>query len=84
MRILILLLFLHFCFKTYSNKVNIDSREKVVSVSKNSENYEHTIKELTHFLTRGDLSSAEGFKVYLLKANLYKKLYKYEHALHFL
>ncbi|UUV22271.1 helix-turn-helix domain-containing protein [Paenimyroides aestuarii] len=68
----------------YAHKIPIDSLKKQIIYYNQHEDYELSIQSLSHYLSEKNLTSEEKFTAYLLKSTIYKKLFKYEHALHHL
>jgi len=55
-----------------------------ISGAEKNKNYEHCINMLTAFLADNNVSAEDKHEAYILKANVYKTLFRYEHALYFL
>lgn len=68
----------------FGKNVSIDSLKKQILHAGNSGNPELSIRLLSDFLSDSGVSSADRYEAYLLKAGIYRKLYKHEHALYFL
>lgn len=68
----------------FGKNVSIDSLKKQILYTGHTGNPELSIRLLSDFLADPSVSSADRYEAYLLKAGIYRKLYKYEHALYFL
>lgn len=66
----------------FGSTISIRKLNQEVALSKNSGNYEDCIKLICSFLAQPNITSAERYEAYLLKSAIYRRLYKYEHALH--
>lgn len=84
MKKLLLLVILFISSLTYASSISIDSLRKQVAIASQSEKYDASIQLLTSFLSDKTTSASDRYEAYLLKAGIYRKLYKYEHALYFL
>ena len=77
-------LFFIFTLPLLGTNISINKITQEIELSKNLGNHEACIKLVCNFLAQPDLTSAEKYEAYLLKSAIYRRLYKYEHALHFL
>ena len=68
----------------HANNITIDSLKEQIAAANNSENYDFSIQLLSTFLSDKNVSASDKYQAYLIKANIYRKLFKYEHALHHL
>ena len=82
-KIITLLLFI-FTLSAFGNNSSLKKLTHEIEVSKNLGNHEASIKLVCNFLAQPNITSAERYEAYLLKSAIYRRLYKYEHALHFL
>lgn len=82
-KIITLLLFI-FTLSGFGNSISLKKLTDEIEVSKNLGNHEASIKLVCNFLAQPNITSAERYEAYLLKSAIYRRLYKYEHALHFL
>lgn len=77
-------LFFIFTLPLLGTNISINKLTQEIELSKNLGNHEACIKLVCNFLAQPDVTSAEKYEAYLLKSAIYRRLYKYEHALHFL
>lgn len=77
-------LFFIFTLPLLGTNISINKLTQEIELSKNLGNHEACIKLVCNFLAQPDITSAEKYEAYLLKSAIYRRLYKYEHALHFL
>ena len=82
-KIITLFLFIS-TLSVFGNNISLKKLNQEVEVSKNLGNHEACIKLVCDFLAQPNITSAEKYEAYLLKSSIYKRLYKYEHALYFL
>jgi len=80
-KIFTLLLFI-FTLSAFGSNVSIKELIQEIEHSSNLENHEAAIKLVCNFLAQPNITSAEKYEAYLLKSAIYRRLYKYEHALH--
>lgn len=74
----ILLLFSTFI---YSQKNTLDSLQEKVIKYNHAEQYDLSVKLLTDFINDKQTSADDKYNAYLIKSNIYKNLFKYQHAL---
>lgn len=55
-----------------------------IAAAEKNKDYEGCINRLTLFLADDDVGAADKYEAYILKANIYKTLFNYEHALYYL
>ncbi len=79
---LLLALLLTTVLKADPNTVSILKKEIAGGFS--PLDYEQSLVLLAEFLENDNTAASDKYEVYVLKANLYKKLFRYEHALYYL
>jgi len=84
MRKFILLAILFLTAILQASPLSVALLKDEISGAEKNKNYEHCINMLTAFLADNEVSAADKYEAYILKANIYKALFKYEHALYFL
>lgn len=68
----------------YSQKKSIDSLKDQIAQYNQSERYDLSIKLLTEFIDDKQYSADDKYYAYLIKSNIYRNLFKYQHALKYL
>lgn len=84
MKKLIVAILLLFSTFIYSQKKSIDSLKDQIAQYNQSERYDLSVKLLSNFVSDKRNSADDKYSAYLLKSNIYKNLFKYQHALKYL
>lgn len=84
MKKIITLLLLFSTLSIFGSTISLKKLNQEIELSKNLGNHEACIKLVCNFLAQPNITSAEKYEAYVLKSAIYRRLYKYEHALHFL
>lgn len=82
--LLLVSLFIFNSLTSYGKDDSIESIKTIIHQTGNSDNHEASIRLLCDFLAAPNVSHTDRYEAYMLKAGIYRKLYKYEHALHYL
>jgi len=81
MKNLIISILLLFSTFIYSQKKPIESLQEKIIQYNHSERYDLSIKLLRDFITDKKTSADDKYNAYIIKSNIYKNLFKYQHAL---
>jgi len=81
MKNLIVSILLLFSTFLYSQKKTIESLQEKIIQYNHSERYDLSIKLLRDFITDKKTSADDKYNAYIIKSNIYKNLFKYQHAL---
>jgi len=83
-KIFTLLIFILTCSVFAKKTISIDLLKQQIQQTGSSGDHEKSIKLICDFISDPNVSSTELYEAYLMKAGIYRKLYKYEHALNLL
>jgi len=81
MKNLIVSILLLFSTFIYSQKKPIESLQEKIIQYNHSERYDLSVKLLSDFITDKQNSADDKYNAYIIKSNIYKNLFKYQHAL---
>lgn len=84
MKNLIVSILLLFSIFVYSQKKPIESLQEKVTQYSQSERYDLSVKLLTDFVSDKRNTADDKYTAYLIKSDIYKSLFKYQHALKYL
>ncbi|SFN20261.1 regulatory protein, luxR family [Paenimyroides ummariense] len=84
MKNLIISILLLFSTFVYSQKNSIESLQEKISQYNKADQYDLSVKLLTDFINNKETSANDKYAAYLIKSDIYKNLFKYQHALKYL